>query len=129
MAIGDILQRAYRDANRIVMQGGFQDDILLTNPANTLTVTTTGFRTKHWINYDNDGNLTVDTKNAHVCVSEADLTLKGVQVRNNKKEVRLKDYIVQAKDNTGELKKYKVLRNLPDETLGLIVLILGDYSD
>ncbi|MNQ44426.1 hypothetical protein D3C85_581810 [compost metagenome] len=125
MAIGRILQNAYRDANRIVMQGGFQDDILISNPDNTITVSTPGFRTKHWINYDNEGNST-DTKNAHVCVSESDLVLKGITVRNNIQEVALKNYFVQVKDNTGILKKYVVRRNYPDETLGLIVLILGD---
>lgn len=125
MAIGRILQNAYRDANRIVMQGGFQDDILISNPGNSITVSTTGFRTKHWINYDNEGNST-DTKNAHVCVSESDLVLKGITVRNNIQEVALKNYFVQVKDNTGILKKYVVRRNYPDETLGLIVLILGD---
>lgn len=125
MALGRILQMAHRDANRIVMQGGFQDDILISNPDNTITVSTPGFRTKHWVNYDNEGNST-DTKNAHVCVSESDLVLKGITVRNNIQEVALKNYFVQVKDNTGILKKYVVRRNYPDETLGLIVLILGD---
>lgn len=125
MAVGRILQNAYRDANRIVMQGGFQDDILISNPDNTITVSTTGFRTKHWINFDNEGNST-DTKNAHVCVSESDLVLKGITVRNATQEVALKNYFVQVKDNTGIVKKYVVRRNYPDETLGLIVLILGD---
>lgn len=125
MAVGRILQNAYRDANRIVMQGGFQDDILISKPDNTITVSTTGFRTKHWINFDNEGNST-DTKNAHVCVSESDLVLKGITVRNSIQEVALKNYFVQVKDNTGIVKKYVVRRNYPDETLGLIVLILGD---
>lgn len=125
MALGSILERSKRDANRIVMQGGFQDDILISNPDNSITVTTTGFRTKHWINYDNEGNSS-DTKNAHVCVSESDLVLKGITVRNAIQEVALKNYFVQVKDNTGIVKKYVVRRNYPDETLGLIVLILGD---
>lgn len=125
MALGRILERANRDANRIVMQGGFQDDILISTPDNLIEVSTTGFRTKHWINYDNEGNST-DTKNAHVCVSENDLVAKGIQVRNAIQEVALKNYFVKVKDNTGILKKYVVRRNYPDETLGLIVLILGD---
>lgn len=125
MALGRILERAYRDANRIVMQGGFQDDILISDPENLITVSTTGFRTKHWISYDNEGNNT-DDKNAHVCVSESDLVLKGITVRNGIQEVALKGYFVSVKDNTGIVKKYVVRRNYPDETLGLIVLILGD---
>lgn len=126
MALGSILERAVRDANRIVMKGGFQDDdILISNPDNSITVSTPGFRTKHWINYDNEGNSS-DTKNAHVCISESDLVLKGITVRNAIQEVALKNYFVQVKDNTGIVKKYVVRRNYPDETLGLIVLILGD---
>lgn len=125
MAVGRILQRAYRDANRIVMQGGFEDDILISNPDNSITVSTKGFRTKHWISYDNEGNNS-DTKNVHVCVSESDLVAKGIPVRNSIQEVALVKYTVQVQDNTGIIKKHVVRRSYPDETLGLIVLILGD---
>jgi hypothetical protein len=37
-------------------------------------------------------------------------------------------HVVNVKDSTGIVKNYVVLQNWPDETIGLITFILGDYT-
>lgn len=125
---GNIFNLAKRDAKRIVTSLGWQETIELSTPSKDLTLSLTGFATKHWINYDSDGNP-VDSKNAHVCIDESFLVLNDYPVRNNRGEIALKNHIVAFPDSSGVVRTYVVRRNLPDETLGLIVLILGDYND
>lgn len=124
---GRILQLARQDSKRYVTVGGFEEDITLTTQDRTITVSTTGYSTKHWINFDTDG-LPVNAKNAHVCVDENKLIALGYPTRNAKGEVALRKNIVQCSDSTGVVKKYVVNEQHPNETLGLIVLILGDYT-
>lgn len=123
---GRILKLAKKDSRRIITSGGFEENIELTNPKTGLTVKLTGFATKHWITYD-DGQQ-VNSKNAHVCISESDLNDLSYPVRNDKKEIALLNHIVSFKDSSDEVKFYAVKENYPDETLGLIVCILMDYK-
>lgn len=125
---GRIFELAKRDAKRIVTSLGFQESIELSTPDKSLTLSLTGFATKHWINFDTEG-LPVDSKNAHVTIDESFLVLNNYPVRNNRGEIALKNHIIAFPDSSGLVKTYIVRRNLPDETLGLIVLILGDYND
>lgn len=124
---GSILQRAKADAKRYVTSGGFEENITLTTPNRLTTIAITGYATKHWINFDTDG-LPINAKNAHVCVDESLLITLGYPTRNAKGEVNLRNHIVSYPDSSGTLKKHVVNEQYPDETLGLIVLILGDYT-
>lgn len=123
---GSILQRARLDAKRYVTSGGFEETMTLT-PVVGLPLTFTGYATKHWISLDSNG-LPVNGKNAHVCVDESILIANNYPYRNAKGEVMLKRHKVDVQDSTGIVKNYVVDEQYPDETLGLIVLILGDYK-
>lgn len=123
---GSLLAKARNDAKNI-LKGGFSEDITLTTPDDVLSIETKGLSTKHHINFDTDG-LPTNSKNAHICLDESDLLSSGYTVRDANQEVRLLNHKVDAKDSTGLVKSYIITETFPDETLGLIICILGDYE-
>lgn len=124
---GSLFQLAKRDSRKFVTKGGFEETITIVTPAKDKTLTLTGFATKHHINFDSDGNQ-INSKNVHICISESDLVANSYPVRNAKNEIFLLKHLVSFPDSSGVVKNYVVRENYPDETLGLIVLILGDYT-
>ena len=122
------MQLARRDSKFFVTSGGFEESITITTPSRDKTISLTGFATKHFINFDSDGNP-INSKNVHICIDESVLVSQGYPVRNAKTEVTLLNHIVTYPDSTGIVKKYIIRENFPDETLGLIVCILNDYKD
>lgn len=122
---GDILQAARNDAKKILASGGFEEDITLSTPDGGLTISTKGLATKHHINFEMEGP--VNSKNAHICIDESDITDKNYIVRNSDGEVNLLSHKVQVSDNTGEIKKYLIKEHFPNETLGLIICVLEDF--
>ena len=114
------IQRITTDTN------GFGVSMVMIAPDGT-TKTVTGLHTKHHINVDTDGDQ-VNSKNAHISISEAVLTSVGYPVRNADQEVNLKGHRVNVADSTGIVKNYVIQEWFPDERIGLIVCILGDYE-
>jgi|TARA_R110000824_G_scaffold199520_4_gene383503 hypothetical protein len=123
---GNLLLKARRDAKRIMM-GGFSEDITITTPDDLTSILTKGLASKHYINFDSDG-LPINSKNAHICLDELDLLNKGYTVRNSINEVSILNHKVNVSDSTGIVKNYIITETFPDETIGLIVCILGDYG-
>lgn len=124
---GNLFQLAKRDAKFFVSNGGFEESIELVTPSKDKSLQLTGFATKHHINFDSDGNP-VNTKNVHICIDESVLVANGYPVRNAKGEIFLKNHQVSFPDSSGIVKTYVVRENFPDETLGLIVCVLGDLK-
>lgn len=91
------------------------------------TATVVGLHTKHHLQVSPEG-VAVNAKNAHVTVSEALFTAAAYPVRNAAGEVDMKTHRVSAKDSTGILKEYAVQQAFQDETVGVIVFILGDFQ-
>jgi len=125
---GSIFELAKRDAKKFITSGGFEETITLTTPSKDKTLTLTGFATKHHLSFDVETGVPVNSKNAHTCVSETDLVLKSYPVRNAKGEINMYKHFVSVPDSSGIIKNYRVKENFPNETLGLIVLILEDYT-
>jgi hypothetical protein len=123
-----ILDMARKSAKRAVTKSGFQEVITLRNPDNSIEVEVNGLASKHWINFDTDGS-SVNSKNAHICISEDDLTELNYPVRSLNNEVNLFNHKVIVKDSTKTDKNYIIKETFPDETLGLIVCILSDYNE
>ena len=124
---GTILAAARADARKHISEGGFEEDITIKTPDGGTTINTKGWATKHHINFDSDGNP-INSKNVHICIDEAKLVTAGLTVRNAKGEVSLLNYLVSYPDSTGTLRDYIIWETWPNETLGLIVCILGDYN-
>lgn len=102
---------------------GFGTSIMFTAP-NGFSISVTNLHTKHHLGVDDMGRM-VNSKNAHVSVSEAQLV--GYPVRNSDGEVAMVHHRVTVADSTGIPKTYKINQAYPDETLGVLVFILGDY--
>lgn len=124
---GSILQKARRDARKFLTSGGFEENITLISADGLNTTATKGWASKHWINYGTDG-LPANSKNAHITIDEELLKAAGFVVRNANKEVFLEGVRVNVDDSSGEIKNYIIKEWFPDETLGLIACILGDYE-
>lgn len=91
------------------------------------TATVIGLHTKHHLGVDTDGNR-VNSKNAHISISEELLTELNYPVRDSSGEVNLKNHKVTAKDSTGNPATYVIREWYPNETIGLITCILGDFE-
>lgn len=91
------------------------------------TAEVTGLHTKHHLGFDTEGKP-VNSKTAYIAVSEELLTEADYPVRNAAGEVHLQKHLVDVKDSTGEEKKYIIQQWFPDETIGAITLVLGEYG-
>ena len=124
--MGRILTLARNDAHRVLSQMGFETGITLTK--GDVSVTVNGLTPVHHIAFGTDGVL-VNTKDVRISVSEMALTNADFTVRNTNNEVYLRDVLVSFADSTGTSKTYIVKENYADESLGVIVLILGKYAE
>lgn len=95
---------------------------------NSQMFTLYGLHTKHLMEVKMDTQERVNTKKSSVTVSEFAFNAVGYPVRDANGEVNLLEHQVAVKDSTGVVCNYVVIQNYPDETLGLIVCILGDLS-
>ena len=124
--MGRILELARNTANMILTSFGFESDITLTK--DNLTVVIQGLALVHHLSFDTE-NQTVNSKNAHITVSESSLIAANFPYRNAKNEVFLRNVLVSFEDSNGISKTYIVKENFADETLGTIVLNLGLYVE
>lgn len=126
----NVLELARKEIERIITDDltGFAASITLTAP-NEQTVTVTGLHTKHNMGIDTEGNQ-VNTKNAHITFYESSVTEANAlyPVRDVNGEVFLYRHKVDVKDTTGLVKNYVIREWMPDETLGHITCILGDFE-
>lgn len=122
--MGRILTMAQGDAQRILNSGGFETSILLTKGEETYLVN--GLAPVHHLSFDTDGNP-VNSKVAHVSISEATLIAAEFEPRNTSDEVAMRSILVTFADSAGITRTYTVKENYADETLGIIVLNLGNY--
>lgn len=118
----ELWQRFTSDIN------GWGVSINIETPSGSQNVDIVGLATKHHIGIDADGNL-VNTKNTHITFAEKLLTDVSYPVRNSNGEVALFNHRVNYADSTGTIKKYVIREWFPDETVGMIVCILGDFDD
>jgi hypothetical protein len=124
----DLLARARADIQRIA-QGEFSSEVTFTNLAATpVTVTVRALASKHHFQIDAQTGMPVNSKNTHCSVAEASLLAAGYTVRNAAGDVNLRNHKVTYKDSTGNARTYRINEAMPDETVGLIVLTLGDYE-
>lgn len=121
--MGNVLTMVRMDANRILSKMGYETDITIIKLSVSYTVK--GLGIVHHLTFDTDGQP-VNSKNAHISIHEQDLIDAGLIVRNSNNEVYMRDCLVQFSDFSGVVKKYAVKENYADDTLGVIVLILGN---
>jgi hypothetical protein len=122
-----LIEQAISDV-RAITAGAFGVSITMT-ALNGEVATFTGLHTKHHLSVDAEGRE-VSSKKASIAIHEQNLSAANASypIRNADGEVVLLNHKVSVPDSTGSAKNYIVLISLPDEALGLIVLILGDYE-
>ena len=106
----------------------FSVDITITNPKTGETAIVVGLNSKHWFKVDYDTGMIVNTRNAHINISEAELIAAYFPTRNAQGEVNIKGCIIKVADSTGIEKEYVITQAHPDETVGVLVCLLGDYK-
>ena len=124
-----LVERAKDDWQRFISDpDGFGVTINFEAPApGSETADVVGLATKHHIGIDTEGNP-ANVKNVHVSVSEQLLIDANYPTRNGNDEVDFKGHKVSFKDSRGIEKTYIVQQKFPDETVGIITLILGDFE-
>lgn len=123
-----IREKAQADWQRIISDPNQWGEAIHLEAPNLETADIFGLVTKHHINYDTEGNL-VNTKNVHISFSEKHLVdlFPAYPLRDANLEVDLKNHKVTAKDSTGVDKNYIIRERFPNETVGVITCILGDF--
>jgi hypothetical protein len=121
-----LLDQARADIEQITSNADdFGVSITFLAPDNVTTITINGLHTKHHLGVDTDGNR-ANVKNAHISFAES--LMIGYPIRNAAGEVNLAGHKVTVKDSTGVDLQYIIREWYPDETVGLIVCILGDFE-
>ena len=121
-----LISQALQDIKDITSNlNDFGVEFDLISPAN-VTTAMIGVHTKHHLGLNTDG-VPVNSKTASLAFSEGNLPI-GVSVRNVAGEVKLKGWRINVKDSTGGEKQYIIREWFPDEMIGLIVCILGDFE-
>lgn len=124
-----LLEKARKDWKAITgSTNHWAVDILLTAPTGE-TASFTNIHSKHHMSIDGDG-LPVNGKNAHISFSESQIIDSNplYPIRNIKGEVSMARHRASVMDSTGLSKQYVIERWHQDETLGVIVCILGNYA-
>lgn len=115
-------------------ESDFGVEILLTSETNE-TATVNGFTAKVNIKeYNPSSDQFVMSQKVSVVVHENNILNANsnypVRISDTSskfyREVSMRDHLVSVKDSSGILKNYIVAENHPDETLGLITLILNN---
>jgi hypothetical protein len=128
-----LIDQARRDWKSITSDKdrGFAVEMLLTAPDGE-TATITNLHTKHHaaIDFSSGAPMKVNSKQAHISFSESQASDSNplYVLRNADGEVYLQNHRVTVKDSTGLDKVYVIDQWWQNETLGVIVCILGDYA-
>lgn len=122
-----LLAQAKADIEQITSDpNGFSAQLTFTAP-DASTATIRGLFTEHHLAIDTDGNQ-VNAKNSHISFSEKFLADAGYPVRNSGGKVFVKDHRVRVVVSGLNIDRTYIIReNFPDETVKLIVCILGDF--
>ena len=123
---GEILNMAREDIIEITSEGGFQTDVTVITKDKVTTVIVPAIAMKHHMAFDTEGQK-LNSEQAHVSISESKLIDAVFPVRVDG-DVSMIGAIVKYKDSTDIEGEYEVSESYPDETLGLIVLILSRHA-
>lgn len=126
----NLAERAILDTKKITSNANeFGVIVSFTSlPDQGQTATCNAINNQHWLSVQN--GLIVNAKNASIAFSEGALldANPNYPIRDAGKKVSMNGHLCDLKNSTGEIQNYIVLQSWPDETVGLIILILGDYQ-
>ncbi len=123
-----ILDFIKRDANQITKNTGDFAGPLTFIDESGLEVELNALHTLHYLGYDLERAQEINTRKAHVCVSEEELTNRGYQTRNTHNEVTFQNHKLRAKEANGQEWLYVINEWFPNGRTGTISLILGMHK-
>lgn len=124
-----IIARANRDIQRITSNpDGFGIPMKLLAPTGEIA-NIIGIHPKVHLGVNSEGNV-ISTKQARATFSEKVLmnANPAYPLRNTDGNVNLDGHILTMADSTGVMHDYVAQTWIPDETIGIIVVMLGDYG-
>lgn len=130
MKVMNLTDQAISDLQQITGNSNeFGVAITLTAPNGT-SAAVTGFHVKTHLAVDAEGNQ-VSSRRASVAISERAITNANghYPIRDGEGDVNMKNHLVDVADSSQATKNYIVKDCMPDEKLGLILLILEDYEE
>lgn len=104
----------------------FAVNLVFVSPEN-VELETTGYHTRHHLSIDTDGNL-INSRKAHISIAEKNFIDAGYSIRNAKNDVTFTGHFVKVINSTSVEVKYIVNQAFPNETIGLITLILSQVK-
>ena len=107
----------------------FGVSITFTNPDDTQTLVVTGTASNHFMQFDFESGKNINSQNTHVTVSEQLFINANYKLRNASGKLSVKKHKVSWIDSTGVSGTYEVIEAMPDQTIGLIVFILGNRKE
>jgi len=119
MGLIDIVKRDVADI--LGNSDQFGVTVVLTNGTDTATLT--GTTSSHFLKVDPDTGLPMRGRNVHVTVSMSAMTDADYPFRDGNNDVALVNHRV-----TVQGVQLIVREVWPDETFGLVVMVLGDYQ-
>lgn len=123
---GKLMKMARRDFKTINKNLGWEEDVTITTPDGSVSLTTKMIHTEHHSSYDTEGQK-ISSKNAHVLICEDDLISVSYPYRNSTSNVYLLNHKITVVTDSS-VKEFLVMENYPSETFGMIVLILSDVN-
>jgi hypothetical protein len=127
--MGRLLDLARRDTARIVSDPNGFTSVATFYPPEGDPVVMDVLHTKHHFGFDEEARKWANTKNAHLSFAESLAVSLGYIIRNAQREVFLQKHKVVVADSTGQEWTYRIEQWFPDETVGLICCILGDWEE
>lgn len=124
-----LIDQANKDIQQITSNSNeFGVPIILTAP-NGQVANIVGIHPKVHLGVGTEGNV-ISSKQARITFSEQAVkdanALYPLRGTNNLLDFR--NHFFDVKDSTGILQRYQAQTVIPDETIGLILIILGDYG-
>lgn len=124
MGLMEIIKQDIQDITSNINEFGVA--ITFTNPDNSQSIEVVGTASNHFMQFDFESGKNVNSQNTHVSVSEQLFIDAGYVIRNAEGKVSVKKHKVTWIDSTGVSGSYEVIEAIPDQSIGLIVFILGN---
>lgn len=123
---GNLLKASRELFLKFSSTGGFEEDIEMVTPDNSIIINFKGIHSKHNETYDSEGNK-VNSVTAHIAAVRETLEELNYPYRNSKGKVDFNGHKVNVSDGF-EIKNYVVTEFRPSDTFGVYILLLGDHK-
>lgn len=122
-----LIDLAKDDAKEITSDlDGFAVEITVTDKDGRTEVVN-GTSARHNMDFDEAGVASSGAQ-AHCTIHEGILSDAGFTVRDSENLVSVKGWLVSFRNSAGQMIDYIVMEQIADETVGLIPMILGEYT-